>query len=227
MPQRQASITGTFAFAFVALAALATGAFAQDSPAAGDSSAVGWTSPLSGYYIGSWFDWVESLVAAYGGGSAAGGAASQEAPFGTGGLAGPSFGGGYSFPVKERGTLGFYGALNLPGLASDAPGETPALYGYSRSTPFRTRLGGRYTHVFSSRLRGFFGLGWDYGFGDVRFGSRTPRIPLNAPEGSSAFAEMGLKISDFGDFSFDISTYGLSSGNGGDSVGGMNMIFTF
>jgi hypothetical protein len=205
----------------MALAMLATGAFAQDAPPF-EASAIDGAPQLSVYYIGTWIDWQESLGAAY-----SGGPASPEAPFGSRGLTGLSFGGGYSFPVRERGTMGLYGALNLPSLAPDVPGDPPSLFGYRRSTPFRTRLGGRYTHVFSPRLRGFFGLGWDYGFGDVRYGARTPRIPLNAHEGSSAFAELGLKISDFGDFSFDISTYGLSSGNGGDSVGGMNMIFTF
>jgi hypothetical protein len=138
-----------------------------------------------------------------------------------------NFGGGYTFPSLDSGSLSFYGALNIAAVSPEAPGEPPALFGYSRSTPFRARLGGRYTRTFSSRLRGYFGLAWDYGFGGLKYGARTPRIPLYGPERSSAIAELGLNISDFGNFTFDISTYGRSSGDGGDAEGGMNMVFSF
>ncbi|MDR1036148.1 MAG: hypothetical protein LBT40_06145 [Deltaproteobacteria bacterium] len=238
MAPRTALVAGTIAFALTAYALTPVGASAQESPAAGANAAkyndlaaapaAGETSALSRYYVGAWLDWHEGLGAAYRGLPGRDRlTAVREAPFGTGGLTGFSFGGGYSFPFLNRGTLGLYGALNLTGVGSEVPGEPPSLYGYSRSTPFRTRLGGRFSHAFSTGLRGYLGLAWDHGFGGVRYGSRTARIPLSGPDGSAAFAEMGLRIADFGNFDFDLATYGLSSGDGGDSVGGMTMKFTF
>ncbi|MDR1041145.1 MAG: hypothetical protein LBR80_13470 [Deltaproteobacteria bacterium] len=237
MPFRQAIITCFLAAILAALAVVAPGASALDTQglSAPVDSALQDALPqepspsLSGYFIGAWFDWTDGQGAAYSSQGRLGGFEASTAPFGTRGLLGLSFGGGYSFQVLNSGTLGFYGALNVARLASENPGEPPALFGYSRSTPFRTRLGGRYSHVFSERTRGYFGVGWDYGFGGMgNYGARNPRIPLfGLASGTGAFAELGLKISANDVFSFDISTYGLSSGDFGDNVGGMNMVFSF
>jgi hypothetical protein len=182
-------------------------------------------SRLPGSYLGAWFDWP--------GGPAAAGSGSQPAfrnissKFGAQGLYGLNLGVGYSFPLRQRGTLGLYGTLNFGSLASDAPGSPPRLFGYSRTKPFRTRLGGRYSHAFSPALRGYLGFAWDYGFGGISDISRTPRIPLYGPSNASAYAELGLNVMYIGDVSFDISTFGLSSGDSGDSAGGMSMVFSF
>ncbi|MDR3155381.1 MAG: hypothetical protein LBW85_14230 [Deltaproteobacteria bacterium] len=184
-------------------------------------------TPASGYYAGAWLDWPKTPGEASLAWNPLAGRNSPAGPFGSGGLVGLSFGGGYSFPVRERGSLGLYGAVNISSFSRDSPGEQPALYGYVLSTPFRARLGGRYSHVFSNGLRGFFGLGLDHGIGGLGGPSdRTPRIPLNGPAGASAFAEMGFNVTSFGDVTFDISTYGLSGGTG-DSSGGMSMVFSF
>jgi hypothetical protein len=176
--------------------------------------------------VGAWFDWSAGLGGPLSGLAPFPSPVAAFAPRSAGALPGLSFGGGYSIPVTQRGTLGLYGNLSINRHYSDAPDSPPPLYGYSLSTPFRTRFGGRYSHDFSPRVRGYFGLAWDQGFGGAAPAERTPRITLYGPGGASAFAELGLIIMALGDVDLGISTYGLS-GETGEAAGGMSMVFSF
>jgi hypothetical protein len=195
------------------------------APGTGHADRISRPGAVRGRSVGAWFDWPTGLGATFAGKDPFAAREFRHTPLGTGRLHGPGFGAGVVFPVREGGALALYGVVNISKLSGGAQGP-PSLYGYSLSTPFRTRLGGRYSHLFSSRVRGYFGLAWEHGAGRVSELPRTPRIPLYGPAGASAFAELGLNLSSFWRMNLDISAFGLSDETG-DASGGVNMVFSF